>query len=158
MGRHRKHCRVAFWPEIRRFRPVARQHRPAVVLSRAEVEALRLADFAGWQQIPASRRLGVSQSTFQRLLRRARQKVAQALVIGQEIRLEGGEAKMNGFGRGRGGQGGFGAGPGGYCVCTNPKCGYKVPHQAGVPCYQMKCPKCGSSMIREEAASALKNE
>ncbi len=156
MGRHRKHCRVAFWPEIRRFQPVACRHRPAVVLSRAEVEALRLADFTGWQQIPASRRLGISQSTFQRLLRHARHKVAQALVIGQEIRLEGGEAKMNGFGRG--GQGGFGAGPGGYCVCTNPKCGYKAPHQAGVPCYQMKCPKCGSPMIREEAASALKNE
>lgn len=42
---------------------------------------------------------------------------------------------------------GLGAGPGGYCVC--PDCGEKVKHQAGVPCYTIKCPKCGISMMRE---------
>ncbi len=48
---------------------------------------------------------------------------------------------------GRGRQpGGFGLGPGGECVC--PSCGNKVPHQAGVPCYTVKCPKCGSPMVR----------
>lgn len=41
------------------------------------------------------------------------------------------------------------AGPGGYCVCPNPNCGHREPHQAGVPCYQKKCPKCGTQMIRE---------
>lgn len=53
-----------------------------------------------------------------------------------------------GFGRGgrRGLGGGFGWGPGGECVC--PNCGYRVTHQLGVPCYQMKCPKCGSPMTR----------
>lgn len=53
-------------------------------------------------------------------------------------------------GAGRGGRGrqpgGFGLGPGGECVC--PSCGNKVPHQAGVPCYTVKCPKCGSPMVR----------
>lgn len=62
---------------------------------------------------------------------------------------------MRGFGQGGGGQGrgrdrgrmgGFGLGAGGECVC--PSCGYKIPHQAGVPCYQQKCPKCGSPMTR----------
>ncbi|OYT56877.1 MAG: hypothetical protein B6U68_02640 [Candidatus Aenigmarchaeota archaeon ex4484_14] len=28
------------------------------------------------------------------------------------------------------------------------KCGYKMPHQRGVPCYQQKCPKCGTMMTR----------
>ncbi|HDH45077.1 MAG TPA: hypothetical protein ENG66_06790 [Thermococcus sp.] len=53
-----------------------------------------------------------------------------------------------GFGRGggRGRMGGFGLGPGGVCVC--PNCGYTVPHQRGIPCYQMRCPKCGSPMVR----------
>jgi len=59
-----------------------------------------------------------------------------------------------GFGRGAG-QGGRGrmggtrpgAGPGGYCVC--PNCGHRVPHQAGTPCYQITCPKCGTMMVRE---------
>ncbi|MHA1671691.1 MAG: hypothetical protein ACTSV5_14125 [Promethearchaeota archaeon] len=57
--------------------------------------------------------------------------------------------------RGRGGQGGGGrgrmngpnaAGPGGSCAC--PNCGNIVPHQVGVPCYQLTCPKCGSKMVR----------
>jgi hypothetical protein len=56
-------------------------------------------------------------------------------------------------GRGMGGQGGrglgggYGAGPGGNCVC--PKCGEKVTHQVGTPCYEIACPKCGSPMTRE---------
>ena len=58
-----------------------------------------------------------------------------------------------GTGRGQGGRQGRGrgnrpgAGPGGYCIC--PGCREKVSHQAGVPCYQVKCPKCGQQMIRE---------
>jgi hypothetical protein len=58
------------------------------------------------------------------------------------------------MGRGRGGQaqgrmGGnrAGAGPSGYCVC--PKCGERVPHRVGTPCYEMECPKCGAKMVRE---------
>ncbi len=52
-------------------------------------------------------------------------------------------------GGGRGGQGGNrpGSGPGGYCVC--PSCGHKVTHGAGVPCYTVKCPKCGAQMVKE---------
>jgi len=41
---------------------------------------------------------------------------------------------------------GFGAGPDGECVCSS--CGAKVPHQAGIPCYEQKCPKCGQTMTR----------
>jgi hypothetical protein len=52
-----------------------------------------------------------------------------------------------GTGRGGGRGGGFGAGPGGVCVC--PNCGQKVPHQLNTPCYELKCPKCGSPMTRE---------
>jgi endogenous inhibitor of DNA gyrase (YacG/DUF329 family) len=40
-----------------------------------------------------------------------------------------------------------GAGPGGFCVC--PSCGKKVIHQAGIPCYSVNCPKCGTRMVRE---------
>jgi hypothetical protein len=49
-------------------------------------------------------------------------------------------------GKGRGRGDGFGAGPGGDCICTN--CGGKVPHQLGTPCFEQKCPKCGSAMTR----------
>ena len=40
-----------------------------------------------------------------------------------------------------------GAGPGGECVC--PSCGTIEPHQAGLPCYQIECPKCGASLVRK---------
>ena len=70
---------------------------------------------------------------------------------------------MLNFGKGRGRGGGRGlprngrgrmggsqqAGPSGTCVCTNPSCQNQVSHQSGVPCYKLKCPKCGSPMIRQ---------
>lgn len=43
-------------------------------------------------------------------------------------------------------QGSAGAGPGGFCQC--PNCGTKTPHQVGQPCYEVKCPQCGTAMIR----------
>jgi Zn finger protein HypA/HybF involved in hydrogenase expression len=49
------------------------------------------------------------------------------------------------YGTGRGG--GRGLGPGGECVC--PNCGNVVPHQAGQPCNQMSCPKCGIRMVKK---------
>lgn len=60
-----------------------------------------------------------------------------------------GTGRGMGQGRGRGRMGGNrpGAGLGGNCLC--PSCGAKVPHQVGVPCYTMNCPKCGTRMVRE---------
>jgi len=55
-----------------------------------------------------------------------------------------------GIRRGSGGQGregGFAAGPGGYCICAN--CGEKTVHNPANPCYEQKCPKCGTAMTRE---------
>ncbi|MBN2032224.1 MAG: hypothetical protein JW836_03030 [Deltaproteobacteria bacterium] len=58
-----------------------------------------------------------------------------------------GTGRGMGGGRGaRGRQGGFGAGPGGDCVC--PSCGQRATHQTGIPCYEQKCPKCGTPMTR----------
>ena len=54
-------------------------------------------------------------------------------------------------GTGPSGQGkGFGGnnpGPGGNCIC--PDCGERVPHQRGIPCSTVNCPKCGANMTRE---------
>jgi cation diffusion facilitator family transporter len=40
-----------------------------------------------------------------------------------------------------------GGGPGGYCAC--PQCGYRVPHQRGVPCSSLRCPKCEIKLVRK---------
>jgi hypothetical protein len=62
----------------------------------------------------------------------------------------GGSGRGQGGGRGQG-RGRMGAsqaaGPDGNCVC--PNCGEKVKHVAGKPCYNQKCPKCGTQMLRE---------
>jgi hypothetical protein len=52
-----------------------------------------------------------------------------------------------GSGRGRMGGNRPGVGPVGNCVC--PSCGKKLAHKAGVPCYSLKCPECGTRMVRQ---------
>ena len=62
-----------------------------------------------------------------------------------------GQGLSQGIGRGRGRMGGpLAGGPGGVCVCTNSQCKHTVSHQAGIACFNMKCPKCGSPMTRKE--------
>lgn len=46
---------------------------------------------------------------------------------------------------------GLGLGPGGNLVC--PNCGLVIPHQRGVPCYTVNCPKCGTTMVRQVPAN-----
>ncbi len=162
MPRPKRFRRVRFLPEITYFKPngVPLKWLGKVSLSLDELEALRLADFEDQDQVKAAKKMKISQSTFQRILASARKKTAEALVVGKAIQVKGGEINMPrprrgrgaglGVGGGRGRMGGqFAAGPGGFCVCTDPKCKHKIPHQVGVPCYQVKCPKCDSSMIRK---------
>lgn len=156
MARPKKKRLVRFEPGVTYFKPrgIPLSQLEEVKLGVDELEAIRLADLEDADQTKAAEKMGVSQSTFQRILNSARTKTAEALVLGKAIKVEGGEVVMpfgrgRGFGGGRGRMGGpFAAGPGGFCTCVNPECKNEVPHQAGVPCYQMKCPKCGSPMIR----------
>ena len=60
-----------------------------------------------------------------------------------------GRGMGGGIGGGMGRMGGNrpGAGPTGNCIC--PNCGTGIPHQAGIACYNLSCPKCGAKMVRE---------
>ena len=164
MPRQRKPREINFIPQVTYFKPqdIPPGTLKEVKLNLDELEAIRLADLKDQNQITIAQKMKISQSTLQRILSSARKKIAQALVKGQAIKMEGGEVIMPRFGRGpgrgaglgpgggRGRMGGpFAAGPGGFCVCTNPNCKNEITHQAGVPCYQTKCPKCGSPMVRK---------
>ncbi len=160
MTRTRKKRNIGFFPEVTYFKPlgVPASFLEEVSLSIDELETIRLVDFENKSQIEAAGEMNVSQSTLQRILSQARSKIAKGLIVGKAISVKGGEEKMVRFGRGRGlgiaggrgrQAGGFAAGPGGICVCTNPDCGGEVAHQPGIPCYQQKCSKCGSPMIRK---------
>lgn len=61
-----------------------------VPLFQEELEAMRLADLEGLTQAQAAGRMGVSRSTFQRIVAQARRQVARALVEGHALRIEGG--------------------------------------------------------------------
>ena len=159
MTRKKKPRCVNFMPEITYFKPsgVPLSSLEEVCLTYDELEAIRLADLEGMEQIPASKKMKISQPTLQRILTETHKKIADALVKGKAIRVEGGEVIMPRPGRGAGRGGGrgraggpFAAGPGGVCVCTNPECKNKIPHTTSVPCFQIRCSKCGLPMIRQD--------
>jgi predicted DNA-binding protein (UPF0251 family) len=61
-----------------------------VALSVDELEAVRLADMEGQYHEKAARSMGVSRATFGRIVETARRKIAQALVLGKALKIEGG--------------------------------------------------------------------
>ena len=60
-----------------------------VVLTGDELEAIRLKYQKGLEQIESAKKMKVSQSTFQRILDKANKKIANALVEGKAIKIEG---------------------------------------------------------------------
>jgi uncharacterized protein len=97
MPRPRKRRRLARVPRTGIYKPsgIALDKLDRVLLLAEELEALRLADMEGKTQAEAAHQLGVSRSTFQRILTRARQQVALALVEGQALQIEPGTAVVN---------------------------------------------------------------
>jgi uncharacterized protein len=94
-----KKCRmVSSLPNITYFKPAGVPCRflSEVCLSVEEAEALRLKDLEGLEQAEGAASMGVSRPTFQRILSSARKKVADALLNGKAIRIEGGSFKLNG--------------------------------------------------------------
>lgn len=59
-----------------------------VVLTKEEMETVKLKDFDGLDQIEAGGKMNTSQSTFQRILSSARKKIAQAMVEGKALKIE----------------------------------------------------------------------
>jgi predicted DNA-binding protein (UPF0251 family) len=59
-----------------------------------EAESIRLKDLEGLEQEEAAQKMNISRSTFSRLLDSARQKIADALLNGKAIRIEGGNFEM----------------------------------------------------------------
>ena len=96
MPRPRKRRMVDRAPLYTGFRPVGgrRAAGEEVRLFWEELEALRLKDLEKLDQAQAAERMGVSRPTFQRILRAARSKVAQALVDGLGLRVDGGTFEL----------------------------------------------------------------
>lgn len=92
MPRPKKCRKVGFVPRCLQFVPnsVEDEVVQEVVISIEEVEAVRLSDYEGLEQNNCAERMGISRGTFQRIINLSRRKVADALVNGKAIRIEGG--------------------------------------------------------------------
>lgn len=58
-----------------------------IELSPEEAEALRLKDLKGMEQTEAAKTMGISQSTFQRILTSAHKKTSEAIVYCKAIKI-----------------------------------------------------------------------
>lgn len=65
-----------------------------VQISVDELEALRLKDLEDLEQEEAAQKMGVSRQTFQRILEAAHRKVAESLVRGKALSIEGGDYEV----------------------------------------------------------------
>jgi len=84
--------RVKFEPEVVYFKPagVRMSELETVIISREELEALRLKYCEDLNQDDASKHMEISQSTFHRVLNSMLKKVGEVLVNGKALKIEGG--------------------------------------------------------------------
>ena len=107
MPRPRKRRFVQGRPIVNAFVPdsIPPWGRDEVVLPVEGLEAIRLNDFLGLDQGTAANMMNISRQTFGRILAEARAIVADALVTGKILKIEGGHFDMPPRGRGRHGHG-----------------------------------------------------
>ena len=95
MPRPTKCRRVCHYPQTLEFRPtVTDEALPPVILAVDEYEAIRLIDREGLSQEECSRRMQIARTTVQRVYETARRKLADAIVEGRALRIEGGDFRL----------------------------------------------------------------
>lgn len=93
MPRPCKRRRVCSMPGCGRFGPVGQEGEglPAVTMTVDEYEAIRLIDLLGLTQEECAERMNVARTTAQAIYVSARKKLAECLVEGRELLIEGGQ-------------------------------------------------------------------
>jgi len=125
---------VAQLPSTALFRPVGVPANvlPPVCLSLEEAESIRLKDLEGLEQEECARRMQISRPTFHRVLESGRRKLADALVNGKAIQIEGGN---------------FGLAQRRF-RCNNDGHEWNVPFEALANRLPISCPMCRSVNIQ----------
>jgi uncharacterized protein len=92
MARPHKQRFVGTPPAISMFKPQGKPVRDleVLILSLDELEAIRLADFGGDQHEHAAAKMNISRPTFGRILEQAHKIIADALLHGKALQIEGG--------------------------------------------------------------------
>ncbi len=95
MARPKKYRKVCHFPQNLSFVPSdGGEGRPAVILTVDEYETIRLIDSQGFSQEDCSQRMKVARTTVQMIYTSARKKLADALVEGRPLRIEGGDYRL----------------------------------------------------------------
>lgn len=133
-------CRRIFeTPQFNCFKPrgIPLSALEIVRLGLDEFEAVRLADLQGLYQEEAARQMGVSRQTFGNIIQSARRKIADALVGGKALMVEGGMV----------------------AIASREFLCLACAHIWTVPCGVSRpesCPQCGSDIIRRNWEPAPK--
>ena len=107
--------RVCCLPDNNRFGPldVLSNAENYVIMTVDEYETIRLIDLEGFTQEECANQMNVARTTVQGIYNEARKKLAESLVNGKVLWIEGGEYRLcDGFGISCG-----------SCVCNRLKCG-----------------------------------
>jgi uncharacterized protein len=96
MTRPKKCRRIQEMPATTYFKPagIPLRQLAEVILSVEETEALRLKDIDGLDQAAGGEQMNISRPTFQRVLNSARRKLADAVLNGKAIHIEGGDYEL----------------------------------------------------------------
>jgi predicted DNA-binding protein (UPF0251 family) len=92
------HRRIAGRPAAPIFKPIGipMLELEEVIVTLDEFEAIRLADLDGLYQEQAAAQMNVSRATFSRIIEAAHRKLADVLVHGKALRIEGGSVQVEG--------------------------------------------------------------
>lgn len=131
MARPIKCRQISFKPIVDYFKPrgIPLMDLKEIKFSLVEFEAIRLKDLEGLDQEKAAKLMKVSRPTFTRIYSYARKKIADALIKGKALKIEGGIFKLKTrlF----------------RCLKCNNE--WEEPFGTGRP---IKCPKCKDENIR----------
>lgn len=139
MVRPLKERKIEKLPPVSHFKPIGIPLRDIqeIILTYAEMEAVRLADIEQLDHTAASQSMEVSRSTFNRIVTKAHRKIALALWEGKALRFEGGNFKMEHKHlhdlR--------------YFICHDCQHEWTIPFGTGRRGVDMVCPQCGSDNI-----------
>jgi predicted DNA-binding protein (UPF0251 family) len=96
MPRPRKWRKVCCLPESNRFGPLnqSEKNEHFVNMTVDEYETIRLIDLEGYTQEECAKQMNVARTTIQRIYYDARKKLAESLVNGKILSIEGGDYKL----------------------------------------------------------------
>lgn len=91
MARPQKCRRICCYPEVLDIKTTGDASDDPVILTVDEYETIRLIDREGLSQEECGSQLGVGRTTAQKIYETARRKIAEAIVLGRSLRIDGGD-------------------------------------------------------------------